>query len=240
VANHDKGDSVVSHLSADSGASAPGVDDVDDAAARPQARTGQRRAARLVAVPALALIVYFVVRPWLASDAAGLAIAGAVPVCYTIAIMSIRRRVDLWATLTSVCFAISCIASLLSDGSSLPLKLHEAAVTFVLGVVLLCAAVARRPLPVGRVLKIAHSDRYLDSALSVMIGSFFVLHALLHLALALTLSTDSYLAIGRVVDLGTIGVGVACLYSFLRRFRRDPQGRAPLSTHQARDELGMR
>lgn len=234
----DKGDSTVSDRSAHGGASAPDVDDA--AVVRQQGMTGHRRAARLVALPALAVIVYFLVRPSLASDAAGLAIAGAIPVCYTIAAVLIRRRVDLWATLTSVCFAISCIASLLADGSTLPLKLHEAAVTFVLGVVLLCTTLARRPLPVGRVLKVAHADRSLDTALSLIIGSFLVLHALLHLALALTLSTDSYLTVGRVLDWATIGVGVACIYMYLRRLRRHPHSRSPLSARQAQGEMGMR
>lgn len=194
----------------------------DPAVGGPLGMTRPRRAARLVALPAVPLIVYFLVRPSVASDAAGLAIAGAVPVSYTIAFTLIRRRLDRWAVFTSVGFAISCIVSLLAGGSALPLKLHEAAVTFVLGVVLLCAALARRPLPVGRVLKVAHSDRSLDLALGAMIGSFLVLHALLHLALALTLSTESYLTVGRVVDWATIGVGAACLYSYLRRLRRDP------------------
>jgi intracellular septation protein A len=228
----------VSALPTHSGARARGVD--DPAVIRPQGMNGHRQAARLVALPAMATLVYFLVRPSLASDAAGLAIAGAVPVAYTIALMLIRRRVDLWAALTSLCFAISCVVSLLAAGSTLPLKLHEAAVTFVLGVLLLCAAVARRPLPVGQVLKVAHSDRSLDTALNVMIGSFLVLHALLHLALALTLSTDSYLTVGRVVDWATIGVGVACLYRYLRLLRRGPHGSSPVSAHQARDEVRVR
>jgi intracellular septation protein A len=170
-------------------------------------------------VPAVPLIVYFAVRPFVSSDAAGLAIAGAVPLAYTIALLLVRRRIDLWAVLTSVGFALGCVTSLLADGSSLPLKLHEAAVTFLLGVVLLGAVLARRPLPVGRVLKVPHADRGLDASLSVMIGAFLVLHALLHLALALILPTATYLVAGRVVDWATIGCGALCLYSYLRRLR---------------------
>jgi cytochrome c oxidase assembly factor CtaG len=54
-----------------------------------------------------------------------------------------RRRVDLWAVLTSAGFALGCIASLLAGGSSLPLKLHEAAAVFLVGVILLGAVLAR-------------------------------------------------------------------------------------------------
>jgi hypothetical protein len=101
-----------------------------------------------------------------------------------IVLVVFRRRIDLWAVLTAVGFAFGRLASLLAGGSSLPLKLHEAAVTFVLGIVLLGAVLARRPLPVGRVVKVPHADRAVDAALSVMIGGFLVLHALLHVALA--------------------------------------------------------
>jgi hypothetical protein len=104
---------------------------------------------RALAVPAVSAVAYFAVRPAVGSDAAGLAMAGAVPAAYTIAAVLIRHRVDLWAAVTAVGYALGCVASLLAGGSSLPLKLHEAMITFLLGVVLLVAVLARRPLPVA-------------------------------------------------------------------------------------------
>jgi len=54
--------------------------------------TGRRQAARLLAVAAVPTIVYFAVRPLVVhSDAAGLAIAGAVPAAWTIALVLWRR-----------------------------------------------------------------------------------------------------------------------------------------------------
>ena len=44
--------------------------------------------------------------------------------------------------------------------------------------------VVRRPVPLGRLLKVPAADRRLDSTLSVLVGGFLLLHALLHLALA--------------------------------------------------------
>jgi hypothetical protein len=178
----------------------------------------------VLAVPAVSVIVYFAVRPAVGSDAAGLAIAGAVPAAYTIAAVLLRRRAELWAAATAAGYALGCLASLLAGGSPLPLKLHEAAVTFVLGVVLLGAALARRPLPVSRVLKVPRADRATDTALSVMTGGFLVLHALLNLALALTLSTAAYLTAGRAVSWATLAVGALCLYGYLCRLRRDQAG----------------
>jgi len=63
-----------------------------------------------------------------------------------------------------------------------------------------------------------------DAALSVMAGGFLVLHALLHLTLALTLSTAAYLTAGRAVSWATLAVGAVCLYGYLRRLRRDRAG----------------
>lgn len=57
------------------------------------------------------------------------------------------------------------------------------------------------------------------AALGAMIGGFLVLHALLHLALAVSLSTSSYLVVSRVVDWGTIAVGALALSACVRHLR---------------------
>lgn len=44
------------------------------------------------------------------------------------------------------------------------------------------------------------SERAFDSSLGAMIGAFLVLHALLHLVLAVSLSTSSYLVLSRIID----------------------------------------
>lgn len=181
---------------------------------------GRRRVVRALAAPLVSVIIYFAVRPTAGSDAAALAIAGVIPAAYAIAVVAVRRRVDPWAVLTAASFAVGCVVSLLAGGNSLPLKLHEAAVTFALGILLLVAVLARRPLPVGRLLKVPDAGRAVDATLSVMVGSFLVLHALLHLALALVLSTGGYLTAGRVISWATLGVGALCLYAYLRRLRQ--------------------
>jgi hypothetical protein len=200
------------------------------AAGRHHDNGGRRRALRALAVPAMSVIVYFAVRPAVGSDAAGLAIAGAVPAAYAIVAVLLWRRVELWAAATAAGYALGCLASLLAGGSPLPLKLHEAAVTFLLGVVLLGAALVRRPLPVSRVLKVPRADRAADTALSVMTGGFLVLHALLNLALALTLSTAAFLTAGRAVSWAALAVGALCLYGYLRRLRRGEAGMPPGQT----------
>jgi hypothetical protein len=180
----------------------------------------RRRALRAGAVLAAPAIAYFAVRPWVASDAVALAVAGALPIGYQIALVAVRRHIDVWALVSGLGFAVGCLVSLLAGGSSLPLKLHEAAVTFVAGLVLLGAVLMRRPVPLGRLLKVPGADRRLDNTLSVLAGGFLVLHALLHIALAILLPTSTYVVAGRVINWVTIGLGAAALYGYLRRARR--------------------
>jgi hypothetical protein len=56
-----------------------------------------------------------------------------------------------------------------------------------------------------------------------LIGGFLVLHALLHLTLALTLPTASYLIMSRAINWATIVVGAICLSTYLRRVREHTQ-----------------
>ncbi len=190
------------------------------ASVRGPARRGAlgKQAARhgllVVAVPALA---YAIARPLVDSDALGLTIAGAIPIAYEIVLVLSQRRLDPIALLVSIGFAVACVASLLSGGSSLPLKLHEATITFLIGLVLLLAALVRRPLPLGPLLRMPGRDGPHDGLLSALVGGFLVLHAMLHLALAVSLSTTSYLIAGRAINLATILIGGACLIAYRKR-----------------------
>ena len=105
-------------------------------------------------------------------------------------------------------------------GNSLPLELHEAAITIFVGLALLIAVAVRRPLPIGRLLRVPCATTQLDASLSVMFGAFLLLHALAHVALAVSLSTIDYLVVGRIVNWVVIAVGALSLASYLRRVRR--------------------
>jgi hypothetical protein len=179
-------------------------------------------ALRRVAVFAVPAALYFAMRPFTDSDAVALAIAGALPLAYQMIVVLVGRRVDAWATVSGVGFVLACVVSALAGGSSLPLKLHEAGITFALGLVLLVAALIRRPIPLGRLLKAPTND----SALGALIGAFLVLHALLHLALAITLSTSTYVVAGRLINWGTLAIGAVLLWTYLRRLRAAAAGTA--------------
>lgn len=184
----------------------------------PDLKVSRNRLGRGALVMVLPLLVYGLVRPAVSSDALGLAIAAAIPVLYSIALAVARRRIDPLAGLSAVGFSVACLISVLTGGSSLPLKLHEAFVTFGVGIVLVIAALVGRPLPVARLVRVARPDRRLERSLGVIVGGFLVLHALLHVALAASLSTSSYLVAGRLINFGTIAIGVFALSAY--RLRR--------------------
>jgi hypothetical protein len=65
-----------------------------------------------------------------------------------------------------------------------------------------------------------------DAALGALIGAFLVLHALLHLALAIVLPTSTYVVAGRLINWGTLAVGAVLLWTYLRRLRATAAGAA--------------
>jgi hypothetical protein len=182
----------------------------------PRNRAALRRTALIMIVP---VIAYALVRPLIDSGAFALGIAGAIPVVYSIVLAAVRRRIDPLALVTAIGFSLACVASVVAGGSSLPLKLNEAAITFGIGLVMLVSIVIGRPLPAGRILRIPSATKAIDSALGAMIGGFLVLHALLHFILAVSLSTSSYLVVSRVADWGTIAIGLLALSACVRRLR---------------------
>jgi hypothetical protein len=175
------------------------------------------RLAVAVVAPAVA---YGVIRPLVGSDAAALAAAGAIPLTYNVVLVVWRRRIDRLGVLSAVMFALGCLLSALLGGDALPLKLKLASLTFLLGLVLLAAVLVRRPIPLGRLFHVAPSHR-VDGTLGALIGGFLMLHALLHLALAVLLSTQAYVVASPIVDWGTLGVGFLALRAYVGRLRRE-------------------
>jgi hypothetical protein len=114
-----------------------------------------------------------VVRPFVGSDTAGLAAAGAAALLYHVVLVAWRHRIDLLGVLAAIGYAMGCILSALAGGSSRPLKLHDPALTFVTGLVQLVAVALRRPLPLARLLRVPATSA-LDQRLSVMVGTFLV------------------------------------------------------------------
>lgn len=176
-----------------------------------------RRAVPLVVVP---VVLYGLIRPHVSSDALALGVSGAVPLLYSLGFVIVRRKIDYIALISTIGFSVACVVSFLVGGSSLPLKLYEALITLTIGLVLLVAVVIRRPFPIGQLLRLPSATKQTNSSLGAMIGGFLVLHSLLHVTLAVSLSTSSYLIASRLVNWGTLAIGIVGLSTYIRHLRR--------------------
>ncbi|HEV7651562.1 MAG TPA: VC0807 family protein [Actinophytocola sp.] len=188
-----------------------------------------RLALSLLLNAAVPLVVYLLVRSHVDSDVTALAIAVAVPVAVTLGGFAMRRRLDPIGAVAVVAFGLVLIVLALTGGNPLVLKLQEAVVTGPLGVVLLGSVVIGRPAHplVSRVLarRDPASAARLDdqqrrrgaNVVTTVLGTTLALHALVLLALALSLPTGTYLAVSRPIGLAIVAAGTAVLLWYRRR-----------------------
>jgi intracellular septation protein A len=185
--------------------------------AAPENRNALRRAAVVLGAP---LLVYLLLRAYVTSDAIALGLAGAIPFGYSIGLAFAKHRVDPVALISALGFVAACLVTVLANDNSLLLKLHEAVITFGVGIVLIAGVLVSRPLPVARLLRVVDAPNGLDRTPSLMISVFLILHALAHLALALSLPTSTYLVASRIVNWGSLAITAIGLSAYLRRFRK--------------------
>lgn len=167
------------------------------------------------------VLVYFLVRPFVPGDAVALAAGAAVPAGLTLATAAIRRRLAPLAALGLVGLGVALAATLMSGGSSLPLKLYRPLTTGAVGLALLASGAARRPAlvpllerlgdltPAGR--PDAPRYRRVLAVLTAVVGAALVVEAGVTVLLALWLDTGTYLIASRVakVPIAVAGVLVA-------------------------------
>jgi intracellular septation protein A len=180
---------------------------------------------RLIASTGIPAVVYLAIRHFVHSDTEGLAIAGALPLLYS-AIEVLRvRKMDWIAFVSGVSFIAACIATLISHGSSLPLKLQEAPITAIAGVVLIGAMLIKKPLPIARFIRMP-AELKLDPSLNLLFGFFLVIHAALHIVLAITLPTSQFVMAARIVDWGGVLLFIVVLRTYLRHRVFGAEGKA--------------
>jgi hypothetical protein len=171
----------------------------------------------------LPLVVYALLRSRVGSDVEALAIGGAIPAAWVLVSLAWRRRVD-WIALTSVVLLVlAVLLSLVSGGSSLPLKLREAVVTGVLGLACVGSVVAGKPLPLFVVRLRARRDararrsaeQVLDdpvrqhavTVLTMLVGITLLAAAAVRVILAVVLPTVVFLGLASIVEWVIIAAG---------------------------------
>lgn len=182
-----------------------------------------------IVAPALA---YTWVRPHVASNAAALLAATAIPAGWTLATFAWRRRADPLGLISVAGLGVALAVSYLTGGSALALELQDPAQTGALGLACMVSVIARRPLYLMALRLLARRNaqaarmladpaiRRTSTVETAIIGAIFLAHAIAITVLALALPTGTFLAVSRPVGLPIIAVGLTILIWYRRRRRR--------------------
>ena len=188
----------------------------------------------------LPLVAYHLIRPHTDSSAVALALVGAIPVVWTLAVLVIRRRLSALGMVGVALFAVGVLISWISGGSSLALELQDPVIFGLFGIACLVSIAVGHPLhqvilrAMGR-----RNARYTEVAdraaasgtsmvSTLIIGLAFVSHAIAVAVLAFTQSTSTFLALQNPVGLPFIGLGVLGL--FIYGSRQQARQRAAATT----------
>jgi len=233
----------------------------DDAGDRPavlpglDTRRGEQPPDRQAALRALAglaslvisfvvpLLSYDLIRPHVGSSAMALALAGAIPVAYTLAVLVVRQRLNPVGVVGAVSFGIGVLVSWASGGSTLAIELQDPAVFGVLGIAFLVSVAIGRPLhPVILRMLGRGNPRYTDIAsraerrtsmvITTVLGLTLLAHAVAVAVLALTQSTSTFVALQHPVGLPIFAAGVGGLFLYRSRLQARQRAAAAARGHQ--------
>jgi hypothetical protein len=191
------------------------------------------------------LLAYHLIRPHADSSALALALSGAIPVVYTLAILVVRRKLSALGVVSVALFAIGVLISWISGGSTLAMELQDPALFGLFGIACLVSIAVGHPLHQVILRTMGRSnprynevaDRAAASGTSMVstaiIGLAFLGHAVAVAVLALTQTTGTFLALQNPVGLPFLGLGVLGL--FIYGTRQQARQRAAAATPPARD-----
>ena len=196
----------------------------------PQRRRGPGIVVSLVVNFVAPLLAYYLIHPHVRSSALAFALAGAIPVGYTLVMLAIRRRLDPLGVISVASFGISVLVSWASGGDALALELQDPALTGLIGLACLVSVAIGKPLhPVILRLLGRGNARYADIATrarrstsmvtTAIIGAAFTVHAAALTILALTEPTSTFVALQHPVGLPPIALGLAALFFYRSRLR---------------------
>jgi hypothetical protein len=199
---------------------------------------------RLVINLAAPVLAYALLRPHVHSDLIALIIGAAVPIAYTVGVLLWRRRLDAIGVFAIVCFVFGLLLVLVTGGNELTFKLREDIWTGPAGLACLISVAMRRPLFAVVLRRAAQRNpdiagrvgdpqvRRIMTVTTAGIGVILLVHALIMVALALTTSTATFLAVSRPLSLAIVGGGLAALVWWIRN---QHVGRSNLPPHRASD-----
>ena len=189
------------------------------------------------------LVAYHLVRPHTDSSAMALALVGAIPVVWTLAILAVRRKLSAMGMVGVALFAVGVLISWVSGGSTLAMELQDPVIFGLFGIACLVSIAVGHPLHQVILRAMGRSnarynevaDRAAASGTSMVstliIGLAFLSHAIAVAVLAFTQSTSTFLALQNPVGLPFIGLGLVGL--FIYGSRQQARQRAAAATSPA-------
>jgi hypothetical protein len=212
---------------------------------KPSGRAALAGLASLAVNFVVPLLAYHLIRRHTDSSALALALAGAIPVVYTLAILAVRRKLSALGVVCVALFGLGVLVSWVSGGNALAMELQDPVLFGLLGIACLVSIAVGRPLHQVILRAMGRSDsRYIQTAdraaaagsstvATAIIGLAFLSHAVAVAVLALTQTTSTFLALQNPVGLPFLGLGVAGL--FIHGTRQQARQRAADATSPARD-----
>jgi hypothetical protein len=197
---------------------------------KPSGRAALAGLASLVINFVAPLAAYYLIHSHVASSALALALAGTIPVGYTLAILVVRRKLSPMGVVSVVSFGIGVLISWASGGSALALELQDPELTGLIGIACLVSVAIGHPLhPIILRMLGRGNARYGDIAdrvqhktsmvITAILGLTLTAHAAAVTVLALTQTTSTFVALQHVVGLPPVAVGLASAYFYGTRQR---------------------
>jgi len=166
----------------------------------------------LVAAP---LALYFILHCLNFGDTLALAVAGCIPVIRTLTQFIVKKKLNIIGIISVSGFMLACLMTAVFGGGTLILKLYRPIITAAVGIIALLSAAVKKPIVALLLHRIsgAGPDYFKDEKRiyraqisTVAFGFFFVADALLHIFVALTLPTVTYMVASRVITIGLIAL----------------------------------
>jgi hypothetical protein len=200
------------------------------------------------------LLAYHLIRPHTGSSAMALALAGAIPVVWTLAILAIRRKLSALGVAGVALFGLGVLISWISGGSTLAMELQDPVIFGLFGIACLVSIAVGPPLHQVILRAMGRSNaRYTQAAdraaasrtsviSTLIIGLALLSHAVAVAVLAFTQTTSTFLALQNPVGLPFLALGVAALfiYGTRQQARQRAAAASPASTgNNGDDEEGV-
>lgn len=205
---------------------------------RPTFRAGLGALASLAVNFVVPLLAYFLLQRHVGSSALALALAGAIPVAWTLVALAVRRRLDPIGVASVILFGISVLISWASGGNTLALELQDPMATGPAGIACLVSVAIGHPLhPVILRLLGRGNAAYAGIAARVqgrtamitttVLGLTLVVHAAALTVLALTQPAGTFVALQHPVGLPPVVLGLGSLFLYRSRLQARQAAEAP-------------